>query len=100
MTEVRSQIEDSDQNIRLTGPVINFLLSVFCLLFSVFCLLFSVLCYLCSVLCLLSGDPPLGRFNEIDKIVNFRQMIDFRLGSFNGFIECNAETEKYPIDLF
>ena len=95
MTEDRGQMKNLTGTCDYPAPS-----SVFCLLISVLCLLTSVICPLSSVFCLLSGDPPLGRFNEIDKIVDFGQMIDFRLGSFNGFIECNAETEKYPINLF
>ena len=49
---------------------------------------------------LLPCDAPLGGFDEINESIHFRQMIYFRLGSFNGFIERKPEAEKYAIDFF
>ena len=48
---------------------------------------------------LLPGDTPLRGFDEINEINYFRQMIHFRLGSFNGFIECDPDSEKNSVDL-
>ena len=46
----------------------------------------------------LPGDAPLRRFDEINEIYHFRQMIDFRLCSFNGFIERYPNAKKNPVD--
>jgi hypothetical protein len=49
---------------------------------------------------LLAGNASLGRLDEVDEINDFRYMIHFRQGSFDGFIEGDSNPEKNPVNLF
>ncbi len=46
---------------------------------------------------ILSCNTSLRRFNKTNKINYFRNLIDLRLDSFYGLIQCQTESEDDPV---
>jgi hypothetical protein len=48
----------------------------------------------------LPRDAPLGGFDKINEVDHFRQVVNFRLRSFNSFIKGYPDAKENTIDFF